>query len=155
MPVLYRIDPSLNLLYYAAFGTCTGVDFFQAERSAFQHELQSLGMQVIVDVRTAEVDFGTRDIRQAIALIKERRQQNYKFEKTAVLSLSSFAETFVKAYGVMSDSVVEIQIFRSTEEAVKWLGLSDFSAQILQIENSLNAEFQKPNPAIHPPRSTA
>ena len=144
MPVLYRIDPSLNLIYYAAFGICTGMDFFQAERSAFQHELSRAEMQVIIDVSTAkEVDFGLLDIRQAIAFMKERKLQNYKFEKTAVISLSSFAETFVKAYGLLSEAAIEIVVFRSMEEAVKWLGLSESIAQILQIKNSLYDEFQK------------
>ena len=144
MPVLYRIDPSLKLIYSAAFGICTGVDFFQAERRAFQHELSRAEMQVIIDVSTAkEVDFGLQDISQAIALMKERKLQNHKFEKTAVISLGSFAEMFVKAYGLLSEAAVEIVVFRSMEEAVKCLGLSESIAQVLQIKNSLADEFQK------------
>ena len=144
MPVLYRIDPSLKLIYYAAFGICTGVDFLQAEQSAFQHELRRAEMQFIIDVSTAqEVDFGFQDISRAIAFMKERKLQNHKFERTAVISLSSFAETFVKAYGLMSESAVELGVFQSMEEAVKWLGLSESIARVLQIKNSLADEFQK------------
>ena len=147
MPVLFEFAPELNLLYYAGFGICTGEEFFKAERLAFHHEFRQKGMLIMIDIRSAkEVDFGVNNIKQAIELLSQLKAQNHQFEKTAVLSHSSVANTFMSAYRLLtSEYTTEISVFNSVGEAATWLGLSGIDDRISQIKNHLMDGFENNN----------
>ena len=144
MPVLFDINPDLNILYYACFGVCTADDFFQAENMAFQHELRQTEMRIIFDVRySTEIDFVVKDIKRASDFLTQRKEQNLPLETTAVLSYSIFAETFVNAFHLLTgENSLKIGLFKSIEETCGWLGLSGKEEQVREIRDRLWSEFE-------------
>jgi len=140
MPILFEIDPDLNLLYYACFGTCQADDFFNAERLAYKHELRNNNTLIIWDVRSVkELDFNPKDLKRAAEFTALLKEQNSTFERIAILSHNSFAENFVNAYRLLtSDMAMKIRTFRLVEEAAGWLGLSGKESQVFEIIKRLS-----------------
>ena len=144
MPIFYKIDPDLNLVYYACFGLCTGADFFQAEKQAFQDQLRREKMNIIFDIQNAEVDVELKDIQDGIAYNRQLTEKGYELEKTAVISKSKYAKTFGKFYHLLANKVpVKLGIFHTLQETASWLEMPDSTEQILQIGDLLQEAFHK------------
>src|SRR5689334_12917894 len=114
MPIIYKIDPTINLLYYACFELCTGAEFFQIERAAFQDNLRHPPMKIIFDIQKAEVDVSLEDIREGIEYTRQLRARGLKPEKTAVVTKSKYTKTFSDFYRLLANDVpVNLMIFNT------------------------------------------
>jgi hypothetical protein len=142
MPIIYKIDPALNLLYYACFGLCTGADFFQIERQAFQDKLRHPKMRIVFDIQNAEVDIDLEDIRNGIEYNRQLTETGYELEKTAVISKSKYGKTFSDFYHLFAEKVpIKFGVFNTILEAASWLEMPDSIEQILKISDSLHESF--------------
>jgi hypothetical protein len=115
MPINFKIEPALNLLYYMGTGLCTASEFFSAERTAFQNAQRSPEMKIIVDIQFGEVDWDLQDLRAVIALNKKLIQESRKLEMTAVVTNNSFFQTLGEAFQLLADGIpIKLGVFLTT-----------------------------------------
>ncbi len=138
MPVTYKIDPNLNLIYYAGFGLCSGGEFLSAERDAFNNPLRTPEMKIIIDIRFAELDLDLGDVRALIKLNRQLANEGRNLEKTAIFSKSSIFTTLGDAVRLMADDIpLKMGIFHNPNDALKWLDLPDAMERVSKIGESL------------------
>jgi len=143
MPVLYKIDPTIKLIYYAGFGLCSGSEFLSAERSTFNDPMRVPEMKIILDVRYAELNVELQEIRALLSLNRQLVKNGHQPEKTAIISMNNFLNTSAEAFRLMGDGIpLQLSIFNYPRDALKWLGLKEGEDQVLQISQSLLQEYQ-------------
>jgi hypothetical protein len=143
MPVLFQFSPELNLIYYAAFGYCTTDHFFDTVLQTIQLKLDQGNFRVIFDVRsTTEIDFVANDFKRVVEIVSIMKKNNLVFEKTAIITRSDFADNFINALSLfLIDHPMKIKVFKFSEEATTWLGLSGAENEVLGINHNLHQEF--------------
>jgi hypothetical protein len=136
MSVFYTIDPTLNLLYYAALGDCTGAQFIQAARLSTQDPLRQPGMLIIFDnLSLTDLYFDANTLLQGMVYINEWRAQGYPAEKTAILSKSKFTSDLLANFELMTERFADNwHVFPQLLPAIHWLGLDVSAPQILKIQ---------------------
>ncbi len=138
MTILYKIEPTLNLVYYAGFGLCTSGEFLDVEKTASKDPLRNTEMKIIIDVRYAELDIDIEDLRTLVALNRKLIKDGHQPEMTAVVSFNKYMNVLEETYHLLADGLsVKINIFNQIKDALVWLGLSNEEAQIEQIGRSL------------------
>jgi hypothetical protein len=143
MPVLYKIDPNLKLIYYAGFGLCSGGELLNAERVAFNDPMRIPEMKIIIDIRYAELDLDLQSIRTLIALNRQLVKGGHEPEKTAVISKNSFLNTFAEAFRLLGDGIpLKLSVFDHPKDSLQWLEIIDRDDQVLKIGQSLLEEYQ-------------
>ena len=147
MPILYTIDPALNLLYYAAIGDCTGAQFIQAARQSSLDPLRGQDMLIIFDLLSmTDLDWGVSTLIQGTSYLKEWHAQGHAAEKTAVISRSKFASGLLIDFIRMASGLAPFQrVFPRLQSALLWLGLVDSAYQVENIQASF-AEPGKSTP---------
>jgi hypothetical protein len=143
MPVFYTIDPTLNLLFYAALGICTGDQFIQAARQSTQDPLRHPNMNIVFDlVAMTELDFDVSTLRQGVTYLREWHGLGNSAEKTAIISKGNSAanSTLLSSFELMTSGFASNwKIFRDLPSALSWLDLTASTPQVLQIQ----AAFQQ------------
>lgn len=142
MTTIYKINPKLNLIYYAGFGLCTSSEFLLLEREAFKDPLRVQNMKIILDLRYTEVDVDLDDLRTLANLNRQLIKDGRTPEKTAIISINTFMSTLEGIYNLFADDIpVQVRVFNQLKDALKWLGLSDAEEQIDQISKSYLKEY--------------
>lgn len=144
MTILFRIDPEINIVYYAGFGLCTGQELLKVEREAFQHELRRPRMKILLDMERARLDFEVSDIYQIVAMNKELASTGYELEQTAVVSHNLFIST-IGEIGLLlaGDLPIQLRVFTILPDALAWLEMSEAQAQIIEIRSSLERDYRE------------
>ena len=136
MPVFYTIEPTLNLLFYAALGDCTGDHFIQAVHQSTQDPLRHPNMNIIFDlVSMTDLDFDISTLRQGVTYIREWRGSGNSAEKTAIISKSNTASNLLSSFELMTSGLANNwKIFPNLPSALSWLDLTASTPQVLQIQ---------------------
>lgn len=143
MAILYKIVPDIKLIYYAAFDLCSGGDLLNAERNAFNDPMRVPDMKIIVDTRYAELNVDLQEIRDLLSLNRQLVKDGHQPEKTVIISMNNFLNTFAEAIRLMGDGIpLQLSIFNHPKDALKWLELTEAEDQVLQIGQSLLQEYQ-------------
>lgn len=143
MTATYRIDSSLNLIYYAGYGTCTSREFLEIERNAFRDPLRMHEMKIILDLRNTVIDVDLDDLRALVAINKQLLKEGRQLEKTAIISVNSYMTTLNELFKLMADDMpVKAGVFNQLKDAVLWLELSYAEEQINQLSNFILEELK-------------
>lgn len=143
MTVTYRIDSSLNLIYYAGYGTCTSKDFLEAERNAFRDPLRMKEMKVILDLRHTAVDVDLDDLRALVEINKQFLKEGRPLEKTAVISVNSYMTTLNKLFHLMADDIpIKAGVFNQLKDALLWLELSNAEEPVNKLSSLILEELK-------------
>ena len=136
MPVFYTIDPTLNLLFYAALGDCTGTQFIEAARQSTQDPLRHPNMLIIFDlVSMTDLDFDVSTLREGVTYIREWRGSGNSAEKTAIISKSNSASNLLSSFELMTSGLANNwKVFLDLPSALSWLDLTASTPQVLQIQ---------------------
>lgn len=138
MTILYKIEPTLNLIYYAGFGLCTSSEFLDMERTASKDPLRNTEMKIILDVRYTELDIDIEDLRTLVALNRKLIKDGRKPEMTAIISFNKYINILEETYHLLADGLsIKINIFNQIKDALVWLSLSNEEEQVEQISRSL------------------
>ncbi len=144
MAVFYKIEPTINLLYFVGFGLCTSGELLQAERTAFNDPLRTTDMKIILDVRYAELDVAVEDMRTLIDINKQLIKSGRKPEKTAVISFNKYVNILEDTFHLLADGLpLKTNIFNHLTDALKWLELSNEEAEVERILKSILLEHKQ------------
>ena len=143
MPILFNIEPALDLVYYAGFGVCTGFEYLDKEEAVTQDPLYRPGLKVIMDARNAEIDVNLEEIREVVKRIKRYTEKGREIEMTAVISYSEYTESLIRTILLLIDDVpIQVAVFQSLQHAAKWLGLANSVSQIEAISKELHHSYR-------------
>ena len=136
MSVLYTINPTFNLLFYAALGNCKGAQFIQAARQSTQDPLRRPNMLIIFDlVSMIDLDFDVTTLRQGATYLREWHGLGNSAERTAIISKSSFASNLLSSFELITFGLAtNWKVFSDLPSALSWLDLTTSTAQVLQIK---------------------
>lgn len=134
MPVCFEILPSVNLLYYAGAGHCTGREMLRAERAAWRHPLRRPEARIVMDLQmVTALDVDLRDMKELIALNRRLAASGHALEKTAVIARHAGDFSLAESFLLLAEVIVTVRLHVShtLAEALAWLGLS---AQLIEVE---------------------
>ncbi len=138
MTVLYKIEPNLKLIYYAGFGLCTSGELLNAKKAAFNDPLRIREMNVILDLRYAELDVDIEDMRTLVELNREWIKGGRKPNKTAIISFNKYINILEDTFQLLAEGLsIKTSVFNQVKDAIKWLELSHVETEISQISKSL------------------
>ena len=144
MPILYEISPSLDLIYLAGFGHCTGKEIFDAGIRAVQDPHYRLDMPRLVDFqRVKEMDI-TLDQLQLLAQTSKQLEgsSSHQPRKAAVVARNVTDELIGKLYNTyIKQTKMDVQIFYTLTEALHWLDRSDILDDVLALKDSVARRY--------------
>jgi hypothetical protein len=143
MPITYKIDPTLGLLYYMTLGELPMAKLMEMERIAFHDPQRRPNMKIIINLLNAEVEFGVKDIHEFVKLNQQLDRKNWALEQTAILTRNRFAESISDTYQFLAgDLPIKLKAFPILADAAQWLGLSEHIKQIEEIQAELKAALE-------------
>jgi hypothetical protein len=143
MPVTYKIDPKLGLLYYMALGHSPFAKLIETERIAFYDPKRLPNMKIIINTMNAEIDFSPKDIHEFIKFNQQLHKNHWVLEQTTVLTRNRFAEGLSDTLHFLAgDLPIKLKVFHILADAILWLDLSDHVKRIEEIETDLKAELE-------------
>ena len=143
MPFTYKIDTNLGLLYYWGFDVSM-TEMLQVEKITSTDPLRLPSMKILIDLSDAELDVSMTDVYEAIKLNKGRLDMGRDLEATAIVSRSRFAKVIAETYRLLLDDLpIQLGIFNTLPDAVKWLGLTDNVEEINEIKNEVMHSLKK------------
>lgn len=124
MPITYQIDPKQNLIRTTATGVLTDADILAMKRQMLEDPDFRPGMRELTDVRAIEkLAVTTEGVRRMV----EHDQQNradISSHRLAIVVSEEAAYGMSRMYQTMTETAMEhVGVFRSMEEAKKWLGI--------------------------------
>lgn len=137
---VYRIEPSLSLLYCVVFGSVEMRDILHNIESIWQDPLRKPGMKLIFDgALAATLSFERIDIQGQIEHNAWMMAQGNALEPTAIIVREGFDLTLSRIVELQVTMAVPIQMnaFLTLREAVDWLELGDAHAEIVAIQRDL------------------
>lgn len=126
MPVDVNIDVAANLVTYTATGTITIDEMKSAFDSIFEHPDFKPGMNALCDGKDASFPYiAMHDIQDLVALLMERSGRRGEGFRVGLLVRGN-AEFGISSLFEMQTYALpfEVQVFRNTEEALEWLGVT-------------------------------
>lgn len=125
MPIDYRIDANLRIVFATPRGTLTTEDLFSYQREAWSRP-EVAGFNELVDMRSVEkIDFESTQRVKELAGVSASMDDPAKPTKLAVVATvdTHFGlGRMYQAYREMSPgSTREVRVFRTMEEALAWL----------------------------------
>ncbi|MBM4427331.1 MAG: hypothetical protein FJ031_08840 [Chloroflexi bacterium] len=143
MPIAYKIDPTLGLLYYMALGYCPIAKLTETERIAFYDPERLPNMKIIINTMNAEFDLSTKDLHEFIQFNQPLHKNHWALEQTAVLTRNRFAEGLSDTIHFLAgDLPIKLKIFHTLADAAQWLDLADHIERIEEIQAELKAELE-------------
>ncbi|MCB1090063.1 MAG: hypothetical protein KDL87_00925 [Verrucomicrobiae bacterium] len=132
MPIPYQIYPQHRLVYVRGSGTLRlseVTDHFA--RLAVDPAYQA-PMLKLVDYRTVNMGELTFAEIRRVATVKEGLMKAFEGERTAFIVDSDLNFGLGRQHqSLMSETNIDVNVFRSFEDAVRWLGLEDLTEQAL------------------------
>jgi hypothetical protein len=124
MPITYRYDGSLNVLFVEMHGVITDEEILQyAKTATTDTEIPSLYHELI-DLRGVEVPEASTDTLRRVATTFQEAERGPTGVKVAFVASSDAAFGMARMYQAFrADSKTELNVFREMGEARSWLGL--------------------------------
>ncbi len=144
MPFYYDIFPELNLLIYIGFGTCTGHDFFATADQADLDERRKRGMKVMIDVTSAQLEVGMRDVWHVIEHGRKVAAANVGFDENVVITHDHGLKFLSDTLALLSEDTRQaVGIFYTSDDAIFHLGLKNFHSEIIACWQELKKRVAK------------
>ena len=116
MPICYKIDPQINLIFLMARGHCTASELFSFDAETWNHPLRKSNMRIMINLLDCDLDVDMKGIKNAISRNRELNSTGWELEKTAIVTHSFLLETFSKTYELMANDLpVKITVFHSRD----------------------------------------
>ena len=129
MPICYKIDPQINLIFLMARGHCTASELFSFDAETWNHPLRKSNMRIMINLLDCDLDVDMKGIKNAISRNRELNSTGWELEKTAIVTHSFLLETFSKTYELMANDLpVKIKVFHSVDASLGWLDLYQHQA---------------------------
>lgn len=124
MPLSFRIDRALGVVFAAAHGVLTDDDLIDfAQKTANDPELRS-GLNELIDVRGADLRSVTTRTLRRVAEIFSAFDTGPSRGRVAFVAPADVAFGLSRMYqAYRSDAATEMSVFRAMAEARAWLGL--------------------------------
>ncbi|MBK8617069.1 MAG: hypothetical protein IPN96_08120 [Anaerolineales bacterium] len=75
---------------------------------------------------------------------RNRLENGNKLEATAVITYNNFANTFGDIFRMVGEGIpINLGMFSTLPDAIKWLDLSDKEAEILEIQKELMRKLRE------------
>jgi hypothetical protein len=144
MPLGYRIDPELGLIYYAGAGTVQGQEMLQVELAVSRDPMRKPSMKIIADFTGIDLDYGIDDLRALLRMNRTRVHNGSELEPTAFISHSRVAGIAAETLRFLGDDLpLKFSVFTTLPDALKWLGLADSKDRITEIEQELKQTLRQ------------
>lgn len=137
---VYRIEPSLSLLYCVAFGNFEMRDVLQNQERIWQDPLRRPDTKIIYDISlTGSLSFELGDLQGQIEHNRWMMAQGNTLEPTALIVREGYDLTVSRIVELQVTMAVPIQMnaFLTLRDAVDWLELGDAYAEIVAIQREL------------------
>lgn len=131
MPIRYAIQPDLDLLLYIFEGECAAAEYFDMYRFVYLDKRRHHGMNVLMDLSKARLDFDTGNLWEARAIVVENNACGFPPDHVAILTNSTTMRCLKDALILMADNVtMYLDVFNNFNDAVYWLGLAEMKWEI-------------------------
>jgi|GEM_PF-1528418 len=132
MPVLYDINPSLNLIIYFAAGTITSAEFFETANIARRDRRLKEDTRVLIDFFSARLELTPSDLKLALRERQKMAEEGLELGQTAVITKSSGMKLLADALQLMSANAYHLGIFHNMHDALRWLELAEKEQEATQ-----------------------
>lgn len=144
MPLQYKIDAELGLIYYAGIGSITGSEMLRAEQMTAQDPQRQPSMKIIIDLSSADLDIAMNEFYEGIVMNRKRMEKGNDPESTAIVSRSRFAPILADAFRLLGKGLpLKFGVFTTLPDAVAWLELDGQAERIFQIQNELKDALKR------------
>lgn len=143
---VYRIEPSLPLLYGVAYGKVEARDIMRNQLLIWQDPLRQPNMKIIFDgTLVSALSFERTDFQEQIDLNNWMLAQGHLLEPTAIIGRKNFDLVMGKMIDMQVQMAVPIRMgtFLTLREAVDWLELGHAYEQIAQLQRDLQVQAVK------------
>lgn len=128
MPAIYFIEPALQLLYFAGYGSCTGTDYIEINREAAADPRRTPDLRTIIDMRRLNEFVISMDEMKDIAAMDRAFVQAGVYGSnldTALVVRHDMDETIGRLYNLtVQEECLGVEIFYSLGEALHWFDLA-------------------------------
>jgi len=133
MSICYNINPELNMLIYICEGLITPTEFFKMADTAFLDTRRKLGMLMVIDILSAEVDFELKDMHYVIDVTNDMAAQGLESDSIAILTQSKGMHFVGEAMKFLpSKAKLKINMFDTLDDAITSFGLLEFRQEVIQ-----------------------
>jgi hypothetical protein len=124
MPITYRFDASLNVLFVEMHGVLTDEDLFQYAKAATTDTAVPRVCHELIDVREVQVPEASTDSLRRVAATFRDAERAAEGVKIAFVASSDVAYGIARMYQAFrTGSQASFHVFREMGEARDWLGL--------------------------------
>jgi hypothetical protein len=120
MPITFRYDPELKVLFSTAEGLLTLDDI---EAHLYRESVEkALGCRELFDARAAQTDITAEQVRQLVRKIYTMAQ-NGTFGPTALITNNDAVFGMARMFAILSDLQrgPSAEVFRTYDDALNWL----------------------------------
>ena len=140
MPIRYRVDESLSLVFFMVDGNHTVSDLVRHHYETRTQVHYHQGLRLIYDVTRAEIEFSLEDLYTNNNLNEQEYAQQGYLLPVAIISNSSVLTLVSKTINLFSASLpLKLGAFTTLADAVTWLRLADEFPRIERIQQILAA----------------
>ena len=140
MPIHYNINSQLNMLIFVCTGSVTAAEFFQTADMVYSDARRKTGLITIVDLFSAVENFHLKDIYDAIKRIEKSAERGFGAGPMVLLSRSTGIHVLADTFQLLpSKAGFKMKAFHTMEDAIKWLGCSEFKQEIMEFWQDTNS----------------
>jgi len=122
MPVTTEIDSETGLISYIASGTISLAEMREAYEKVFERPDYRPGMNALCNAKDAQLDVSMNELGEFVSFLQSFRAKRGEGYKLAILVRSNQDFGLTNVFRMRGyEMPVEIQVFRSSNEAKQWL----------------------------------
>ncbi len=138
MPIVVRMAPNIEILYVMVYGPCLLSEMFAVATAPEHDPAHRPRMKLIIDCLYADLEIDTEGMRDGVSFIRDLDQTGFEMEPTATLTRNDMVAMFFSALDLMVNDQQEIRkSFKTLDEAIHWLGATEYTTAICQIQQEL------------------
>ena len=129
MPISFKIFEDDGFFLSTWVGSISDSDLQSSYKQLLEDEKFKPGFNEIVDARNAQIsDVTSEGLRNLSSMVESHLAGKCEGFKTAVIAHKDFLYGMSRMYEMISDGKTEtVRVFRGPSEAIKWLGIQDFT----------------------------
>ena len=138
MPVAYRIEPELGIIYYLCIGQTSSTEILKAEAKTSRDPLRQRDMKIILDFSYGSIDVLPSSLRDVVKLNQDRMASGLQPEMTALITPSRFGAIFADTLELAAKGIpLKFRVYTTLPDAIRWLGLDEHAERILALQQTL------------------
>ncbi|NUM44293.1 MAG: hypothetical protein HUU38_06260 [Anaerolineales bacterium] len=143
MSIIVRMLPDIEVLYVMVYGSCLLSEMFTLASAPEHDPANRPRMKLIIDYLHADLEIDTEGVQAGVTFLRDLDQTGFEMEPTAILTRNDGIAMFFNALDFLVNKKDDIrQVFKSLDEAIAWLDMTEHTQAIHQIHDELLAQVR-------------